>query len=605
VTSRFFSLAILGQAIAVLGAIAPAQELRLVEHIESPLLYLSMEPGAGEPGAGQATAVQRLLGDPALDDLLGFGDLAASENSVATAFGLLRGVLRRAEGELEIALVGIMPANVAGSNRPGQPLLACRVRLGGDEAGRMRQLLANSEIARAHRAIAGQPTYVLTGSIPRAGAGRSTGKGTDAGALVEVAVVGNDLVVTNYDLGMTTLLQATQPPVQKTSAAPFATRRALAQNPQFQMLRGRLEPKPGTLIVYGDWARLGPRLESLAAGLPGLLFEWSGATAASAVMMALAPGDQVLKATLLLDCSGGFGAIGGLVGPDPGREPMAGWLAAVQPVPARSLIAELPVGGLGGLVLAIDPLRLARTEPGREPGRSEPGHHRGPPHRGRPRGRHGHFVQLIEDGLREFGLDYERNVLAKLGSRGSLQLLFGRSDGEAPPEVRLCWSLQAKNRSAAAELFRDLARSSTQAGVGTLVPAVPLPGGERRPAELLFVDPVTNDQLRVGVIEGSIVISEHASAVAQMQDEARAAAKNRGRRDAAVTAALQAIGSEKVAGLFDLDLSPWIERAGAALASATGRQPNLDGIPTRHIGCLDVQPGGRNTVLRLQVLSSR
>jgi hypothetical protein len=204
----------------------------------------------------------------------------------------------------------------------------------------------------------------------------------------------------------------------------------------------------------------------------------------------------------------------------------------------------------------------------------------------------------------EFGLDYERNVLGRLGSRGSLQLLFGRSEPASPPEVRLCWSLQAKNRTAASELFRDLVRSSTQAGVGTQVPAGPQTGGDKRPSELLLVDPISKDELRVGVIDSAIVVSEHASAVAQMQEEARAAAKNRGRRDAAVTAALQAIGSEKVAGLFDLDLSPWVERARESLATATGRRPNLDGIPTRHVGCLDVQNVGSGTVLRLQVLSS-
>src|SRR5712671_4548842 len=92
----------------VLAGSVPAQGPALVERIEAPMLYLALQPAAaGRPAAtAQQLTVQRLLTDPALERLVG----ADPASAAAVALGFLRGVLGRVAGEIELVLLGIVPA---------------------------------------------------------------------------------------------------------------------------------------------------------------------------------------------------------------------------------------------------------------------------------------------------------------------------------------------------------------------------------------------------------------------------------------------------------------------------------------------------------------
>ena len=107
-------------AALVAAAAVSAQAPRLVDSVEAPLAYMSMEVAPVAAGArSQPGPVQKLLADPALGVLLGGSDAAGATRALA----LVRGLLTRNSGELEIALTGVVPDG-------GQPLLVLRARRG-------------------------------------------------------------------------------------------------------------------------------------------------------------------------------------------------------------------------------------------------------------------------------------------------------------------------------------------------------------------------------------------------------------------------------------------------------------------------------------------
>ncbi len=593
--------------LATLPALVPAQGPRLVDRIEAPLLYLSLEaaapnsggpvasgPVASGPVAGSQGArrdlpakerassgpVQRLLADPAFDALLGPNG-GAGEGSAGRALALVRGVLARSSGDLEIALTGVLPAG-------GQPLLVLRARLHDGESTRLQGLLGDSTLAQPQRQLAGQQTWSLRGAVGAAAAG--------PGGLVELTLVGDDLLVANDATAMEELLQV---PDQRTSAT--STRQVLSADPRFLSLKKRLSVPPGSLLVYGDWVRLGQRLQTSRDGLPSFLLGWSGLGSARSVMASVAGVGADFTGTMLLDFDRPAG------GPDagdadarlprpehggresregrPGHERSAidGWLGAAQPVPARTLLPELPGGGLGGLVLAVDLADMAQRSFG---GKG--------------------MMRALHEAFFDFGLDFERNVLDQLGTRGTVQLLFRRGGAEAATELVSVYSMRAKSRKAAADLFQDLRRAAEQRGLAKLHS-----GKEHKGPELLELKGPRHDRPTfVAIHEDSVLLAFDAETLVQVYDETRRVAKLRGKRDAAVSAAVQSIGGESVVGLFDLDFAPWFERiaqsfrpAGGASAGGTG-SPDLSRIPTRHIGYLDLQPRDGGVVLRICVLSS-
>lgn len=557
-------------AVLALATVMVAQGPRLVDRIDSPLVYLALDAvqGQGPVAADRTGGVRRLLADPALDRLLGFaagGEARATPDSATGTLSLLKDLIARTAGELELAVTGFLPVQ-QGEARGHVPLLAFRARLSAAESQRMHDVLADPARARPGRQVGGSAIWTLASRDP-----------AQPGRQVEVTLVENDLVVTNSVVAMDELL------LPMTTSA---SRRVLAGDARFRALRERLAAPAGSLVLYGDWPRLGSRLSALADGLGGDLLEWSGLGAAAAVMAALSPGDDGLTGTMLLSFQGAAA--------------IDGWFSSVQPVPARALSDALPAGGLGGLVLAMDPDRAAG-----ETGAA--------------------FRELVEDVLDDFGLDFRRQVLGRLGQVGAMQVMFAPA-GSGAARLRAAYSLRARSRTAARELFDDLVRSTEVRRVGSLLPtrdrrepkvlrlelrghahppgdrphgpgagAPPGPppdgGGGGRP------EPHA-DQVYLSVLDDGLLFAYDPAAIAQVHDEARQA-NRKTRRDAILGSTLQAIGDAKVAGLFDLDLTP-------VFAAAFGGNPlDWSGIPARHTGYVDLQKDGDGFVARLRVSSSR
>jgi hypothetical protein len=564
----------------VAAASLPAQAARLVDSIEAPMAYLCLEPMPAGTADRSNGPVQQLIADPSLDALFSDPGSAAVREGKATtrALALVRGVLARSSGGLEIALTGVVPG-------AGRPLLILRARLQPEEADRLQTVLAGPSLAVPHRTLAKRQTYRLQDGTGRAGGG---GTNEGPGGLVELALVGTDLVVGNDGSAMQEMLAAD--PAGTTAAR---ASRVLAADPRFTSLRQRVTTPPGSLLVYGDWQRLGKRLQTSLAGISGFLLDSSGLGSARSVMVSVAAAQSNFAATVLLDFDGaGAGPKGGI----------DGWFSAAQSVPARSLLAELPAGGgdgLGGLVVAVDLTHIA--------GRS---------HRG------ARTLHDLGNAFERYGLDFERNVLGRLGSRGTLQFLLRRGSGSAVAEITSVYSLRAKSRKAAADLFEDLRRVTEASGLGRIVPGKDVPAKEgsakeKRP-DVLELHPSSHQQrshepTSVAVFEDLLLVAPGGESlgtetVVQVHEELRRAAKARGKRDQIVASTLQTIGGDNVAGLFDVDLQPMFDQVAAAFAGANqsgGARVDLSQVPKRHIGYLELQPRDGGTVMRICVLSSR
>lgn len=568
--------------LASLTVCLPAQGLRLVDRIEAPMMYLSLGAAAASTGG----PVQQLLADPAFDALLGRnGGIGAG--SAGRAFALVRGVLARSSGELELALTGVVPAG-------GQPLLVLRARLQTGEATRLQGLLDEPTLAQAHRELGGRKTWSLRPAAGEAPPAR-------AGELVELALVGDDLLVANDTTAMEELL------APATATAAPGQRLVLAADPRFTSLQSRLQVPPGSLLVYGDWLRLSQRLQTTSEGIPSFLLAWSGLGSARTVMASVAGLGGDFTGTLLFDFDRPDAEPAGRDGrreraprraghdgpgraPLPGerdhddgpQDPIDGWFASALSVPARTLVPELPGAGLGGLVLAIDLADVANRS-----------------HGGR------RMLRELHESFEHLGLDFERNVMGRLGTRGTVQMLFrGPVDG-APPEIVSVYAVRAKSRKAAGDLFTDLRRAAEQRGHGRLLPAK-----ETKGPDVLQLDGARSfPSVFVAVHEDAVLIAFDAPTLVQVHDEYKRAGKQRGRRDAAVTTAVQRIGGDQISGLFDLDFAPLLEHLSSALGTSADGRPaasvDLSRIPTRHVGYLALQPRDGGIVLRVCVLSSQ
>ncbi|MBX3463872.1 MAG: hypothetical protein KF830_11940 [Planctomycetes bacterium] len=528
-------------------ATSPAQGLRLVDRVEAPIAYVRYDAAGGAAPAGPG-AVARLLADPGLEAFVASGDGAA-----APAWGLVRGMLARRCVDFELALTGVVPG-------AGRPLLLLRLQLPPAEAERLQGLLGEGGVATAHRAIDGRQTYRLHDRLAAPAAAPA-----GPGGLVELALVGNDLLVGNDDLGMQELLG----PAPTTSSA---LRRVLAADPEFLALRQRLELPAGSLVAYGDWQRLGHRLQDDLRGVPGALLDWSGVGGARRVLLSLAPASAGVAATLLL-------SFGPATAAAPGGA-IDGWLAAVQHVPARQLQPELPAAGLGGVVVAVDLAGLAQRSP-----------------------RAAHLVRDLRHSLDDYGLDFDRHVLGRLSALGTVQLLLRDGSDGVAQEVVAVYAVRARSRAAAADLFTDLRRAAEAHGIGRLTG-----NRDRRGPDVLELRPMRDPDAGaqapfcVAVVEDTVLVALDAATLQRVHDDYRRAGRSRGRRDAVVTGAMQRIGPTPVCGLFDLEL-------GGLFASLA--RPNdgvraawdLSSVPARHVGSLACEPGADGAVVRICVLS--
>lgn len=552
----------------VLSTWAAAQSPRLLDRIEAPIAYVSLggRAAADAPAAGAPAAeptLQQLLADPGLDGFLG-----SREGATAAAWSFVRGVVVRRRGEFELALTGIVPG-------AGQPLILMRVQLPPPEAERLQGLLQQGSVAESYRTIGAQQTFRLRDRASHAPGSPDRGAAVGPGELVELAVVGADLVVGNDGMGMQELLT---PLPATTSAAP--ARRVLAADPQFVALREQLAVPAGSLFAYGDWPRLGHRLQHSLTGLPGALLQWSGLGEARRIMLSLAPSKSAFEATLLLAFEDAPDASPRPAGDaSPGVD---GWLSAAQHVTAKQLLPELPGAGLGGVVVAVDLASLAART-----------------HRGE------HLLHDLRHSFEEYGLDFDRNVLGRLGALGTVQLLL-RDDVEGvAAAVAAVYAVRARSKKAAADLFTDLRRAAEAHGIGRLVA-----GRDRRAPDVLELRPAHESGDRdglpicVAVVEDSVLVTLDADTIHRVHDDYRRSAKTRGHRDAVVGSAIQRIGGEDISGLFDVDLRGLF----ASLAGSTptaGSPLDLSGLPSRHIGYLALEAAAGGSLVRVRVLSSQ
>jgi hypothetical protein len=573
---------------AAVAAALPGQAPRLLDGVEAPLAYLCLEatPPGDEAAKPVAGTVQRLLADPSFDVL--FGNAAAASdasrdsapNPASNALALVRGLLARSTGGLEIVLTGVLP-------NAGQPLLLLRARLQRPEAERLQTVLASGELAAPERSIGAQQTYRLLDGRPVDGRRSDPVATPGPGQRIELALVGTDLLVGNDGAAMQELLAPVAP---VTSASP--TRTVLSADPSFRALKPQLPVSPGSLWVYTDWRRLGARIQADLGGVTGALVGSSGLGQARSVMASVSSAQSGLAATLLLEFDGQLGGeVGGEVADGDRRTGVRngpadaigvdGWLAAVRPIAARSLLGELPVGGLGGLVLSVDLAAIAQSS-----------------HEGQ------HLLHDLEQAFDSYGLDFRRNVVDRLGERGTVQLQIS-GDAVGARQIASVYSLRAKNRKAAGDLFADLRRVCEAEQLGRMVALKDAKDQARRAIEVLQIDSRRHGPaVGVAVIDDAVLVGPDVETLVGFVDELRRAPKARAKRDPAVAAAVQTIGGESIAGLFDVDLQPWFELVAAAFAGS-GTKPDLSALPRRHFGHLDVQREGDKSVVRVRVLSSR
>ncbi len=581
---QLLALPLLGQASGQAVKGAP----KLLDCIEAPYAYVALDGAAlgsdviGSDGKSGST-VQKLLADPSLDAIFGGGDAAAAQSSSRQSLSLVRSMLRRGASELELAMTGIVA-------RKGQPLLVLRARLRQDAANALRLSLEGAaSVAVPYRQLGGHQTYTMPSS--------SRGRRPGAGDVVEIALIGNDLVVANDTLAMREVLV---PVPNRTGVQP--ARKVLSSDPRFNALRKRLDVPAGSLIAYGDWQRLGRRLESYLGSVPTQLLNSSGLGSARSVMMTLAPAKQDFAATLLLDfelsnAAAGRGAAGrgvvgrGVVGQQEGAG-IDGWFAATEPVSAKTLLRELPRSGLGGMVLSVDLAAVADCSP-----------------------RSACMVWDLRDAYSTFGLSYERNVLARLASRGTVQLHFdpaassANSTNEASKEtaaggdiavasVSPVYSVRANSRTAAEDLFSDMRRVVTKTTFGEFLTVKDAKG--KRLTDVIHLHGKKGQLSAYVCVSGdSVLLAEDQDTLVQVHQELRRS-KPRSRRDQIAGKAIKAIGGDRVAGLFDLDLDPLFQRITSALHGV-----DLSSLPKRHIGYLDTDRQVDGVVVRIRVLSSK
>ncbi|MEQ1634146.1 MAG: hypothetical protein ABL997_17335 [Planctomycetota bacterium] len=517
--------------------------------LSAPMAYVAIDASAGGE-AGAANPLLTLAMSPAFGEANGGG-----------AFAFVRGVLSRARGEVELALLGVMPS-LLDDDRAGSPLVVLRTQLAESDVERLRVVLADERVARPSRLVHGRQAYVLVGSD------------AEAGRLpIEIALLDRDLVVANNARGLDEALDR----------GTTTGRRSLVEDARFRRLMADLRPESGALLVYADWLRCGPRLASLR-GLPGTLLQWSGLGGADAVAMAVMPrrsdrraadgGEIAFHSQILLSM--------------PEASAVDGWLSLVTSAPARQMLDDVPVGGLGGFVFSVEPERLiAAVEPGR-----------GPLHR------HRHdFGHRIHGGCELHGLDFQR-IVDRLGHRGSMQmLLLPSKDFELAP----AFALQAKSRKAANDIVDEVARAVRPEGrnpaerTGNSVDLRELPGLEH---------------LHLAVVDDWIVFAQDEAAIAALSVARRDRARVRTQLDSAVQRAVRALASEdrtsergdRHGGLVHLDLRNWLAQASPALVGSdtSPRSGHVD-VPALHTGFVDVETAadGTSATVRLHVLSTR
>ena len=412
---------------------------------------------------------------------------ALGSTDTSSSFAFVRGLLTRARGEVELAVLGVMPSGLD-ADSAGTPLVVLRTQLAEGDVAKLREVLSDPRIARPERVVHGRQTHMLV-----------AGDGAAARLPLEIALLDRDLVVANNARGLEEALDLST----------SASRRSLAEDERFRRLMEDLRPGVGALVVYADWLRCGPRLSALP-GIPGTLLQWSGLGGADALAIAVMPHRGERRGVEPAELS--FRSQIVLSMPD--KSAVDGWLSLLAAAPIRQMLDEVPVGGLGGFVFSVAPERLlAVLEPasGSESPRDLPqGHHHEPG-----------FGHRIHGGCRQHGLDFER-LVHRLGHRGSMQmLLLPALEFELAP----AFALQAESRKAASDIVAEFARAVHSEDRKPLE-------REGEAVELRGLDGF--DHLHVGAVDDWLVFAQNSAAITALSTARRDRTRSRGQLEVAV-----------------------------------------------------------------------
>lgn len=463
-------------------------------------------------------------GSPLVEQLLGHPALKrlVGDQAAGPAVAVLRRFLSRTGAAMELALTDIRAG--------GRPEMLFRGVLSDEDATTLGAALRRNGPDANAGSIGGHPVYRLATS--------STGAGPQGGS-IEAVLAGRELLVSNDRFALESVLDGETRSVS-----------SLAVNPVYQRLSGQLADEESEVSAFVDWARL----RRLVSGQQRELLSWSGLRNASAVMAALRSFDGGVATVALVD-RGDDGAAAA----DPES---AGWLSLLKPMPPRVLARSFPRGGVFSVLLAADPERLAESGVGG-----------------------GEFAMLrraLTDGCGGLGLSFDNQVLKRLAGTGALRMMMVPGERGLEP----VWSLRARSRSAATDLFDDLRRAVVQAGLGERQRERGQPerlllfgGGER---------PVTGAGGPRGQHHPSVfgpaplVVSTAAESLLfartqQAIDAAQAAGRKRGPDLLSTwTDAGFDRNATDVVGMLLLDVSSLLE------------PDELDGFPTHHVGAIRI-----------------
>jgi len=541
---------------------------RLRECLAGPIAYAAFDAQACRGTDGRSAVLDLISSLSLLDGATG----GAAEAAV-----LVHSLIGRAAGEVEVAILGVMPSGIS-AEAAGTPLVVLRTQLSESDARRLEMLFADAAVARPERVLAGQKTYVLV---------NSSEPSASPSMPVEVAVRGRELLVSNYARGLDEAM----------ASGTAASQRCLATDPRYVRLTSELQPDPQSMQVFADVPRCGAHIQRFV-GLAGSVLRWSGLSEADALAATVAPhrGDRrpaeqaadALRSQIVVAMPKGE---------------LDGWLGAVANAPVRQLAGEVPSGGMGGFVFAVDPARVVRAlslEQGASRRHEHDDHDRDHPHDGRrphsdrddeheKRGGRG-FAQRIDHSCHERGVDL-RHVLQGLGRHGSMQLVM-LNDGSR--ELASVFALQAQSKKAATEIAGVFAAALRKDGE-------PAP---RASSSIDLRSLGSDDPLHLAPVGEWLVFAQRTEAIAAMQAAQRERVRSRAQVDAVLARATRAFAGstgDEHGGIFHLDLRE------VATKSAAAANPAAEaGFPAIHVGIVDVEAAADgSSLVRLRVLSTR
>jgi hypothetical protein len=456
-------------------------------------------PGGQDAGS---RLLRRLVADPQLGACLAGSD---AQDPLLAAVVVLQDVLARSTGEVELALTALQPRTTG-----CMPLVLFRSRLDAELRERVQALIARGAVVRPGRELEGRQIHEL--ALPAAGTEQPLDQ---VGRTVELLLDGDDLLLSNSTTAMADWVRGagSQPPAEPPSTGPAAA----------------------TLFV--DWARIAPRLAGRTNAAPWpptfgeLLLGWSGLASARDATVTFQPSDRGLRVAVRIG-----------LGTD--RRP-AGWLAGATPADPAAISADMPAaldqGGtrsIASIAIALDPKSLFRPPPGPRSGRL-----------------HSMCDRLAGD-LGRLGLDFDAQVLARLGPRAGVQLAVVAGKGSLRP----MFLLQARTPRAAQQLLADLhlrlerlsmvVAHPVAAAKGVSTPVGTLHGGAASSTELLHARVPGLGEVHLAAIGSQLVCSPDAELITALR-----AAGPAGER-AVPAGVLRELPAGERVGVIALDLRP-------------------------------------------------